>query len=193
MIRAFIALLPPDDLRDRLEDLALDLDEGRPTAWENLHLTLAFLGELRPELLEDVALELERIDEAAPEVDLRGLGVFGGARPRSAHAEVTPDPALSRLRDACRRACRAGGLELRHARFTPHITLVRFSARRPAGGKLPNWLSQNAGFAAAPFMAREAVLMRSDLGPEGPHYTALMEIPLSRVREGEALPGAQRL
>ena len=95
MIRAFIALLPPDDLRDRLEDLALDLDEGRPTAWENLHLTLAFLGEQRPELLEDVAVELESLAPPAPTVALRGVGAFGGGRPRSAHVEVQADPALT--------------------------------------------------------------------------------------------------
>ncbi|MDF2234599.1 RNA 2',3'-cyclic phosphodiesterase [Albimonas sp. CAU 1670] len=178
MIRAFVALPLPDPLRDRLEELGEDVDEGRPTSWENLHLTLAFLGERRPELLEDVAVELEGISPPAPTVELRGVGAFGGARPRSAHVVVRPDPALSELRDSIRRACRRGGLDLPHERFTPHVTVARFSTRAPAGEGLARWLARNAAFAAPPFTAQTAVVYRSDLGPDGPIYQELMEIPL---------------
>ena len=178
MIRAFVALPLPEPLRDRLEDLGEDIAEGRPVIWENLHLTLAFLGELRPELLEDVALELEGLREPAPEVRLRGVGAFGGGKPRSAHVEVEADPMLERLRDQVRRACRRGGLELKRERFTPHVTVARFSTRAPAGPGLGKWLAKHAGFAARPFSPEEAVLYRSDLGPDGPIYRELMEIPL---------------
>lgn len=178
MIRAFIALPVPEPLADRLDALAWDLGEGRPSDPETFHLTLAFLGEQRPETLEDVAVELEGLRAPSPPVTLRGLGVFGGARPRSAHAEVAADPALSALRDAVRRACRRGGLDLPHARFTPHVTLVRFPSRAPAGEGLARWLSRHAAFAAETWRPDAAWLMRSDLGPEGPTHTPLMEIPL---------------
>lgn len=178
MIRAFVALPMPDPLRDRLEELGEDIDEGRPVDGENLQLTLAFLGEQRPELLEDVAVELESLAPPAPTVALRGVGAFGGGRPRSAHVEVQADLALTALRDAIRRACRRGGLELPHARFTPHVTVARFSTRAPAGEGLARWLARNAGFAAAPFQPPAAALYRSDLGPDGPIYRELMEIPL---------------
>ncbi|MEO1689425.1 MAG: 2'-5' RNA ligase family protein, partial [Pseudomonadota bacterium] len=92
MIRAFLALPLPDALRDRLEDVALDLGEGRPVAWENFHVTLAFLGELPGPALEDAAWELDGLDAPAPRLVLDGLGVFGAQRPRSAHAVVRPDP-----------------------------------------------------------------------------------------------------
>lgn len=183
MIRAFVALPLPEPLADRLDDLAWDMGEGRPSDPETFHLTLAFLGEQRPEMLEDVAVELERLRAPSPPVTLRGLGVFGGGRPRSAHAEVVPDPALSGLRDAVRRACRRGGLDLPHARFTPHVTLVRFSARAPAGEGLARWLSRHAGFAAETFHPSAARLMRSDLGPEGPTHTELMAIPLDLLSQ----------
>ncbi len=187
MIRAFIALLPPEPLRDRLEDLAYDLEEGRAVAWENLHLTLAFLGDARPETLEDVAVELEALRETSPEVALRGVDVFGAARPRSAHALAAPTPALSRLRNAMRRACRAGGLELPHERFTPHVTLARFSTRTPAGARLHPWLQKHAAFAAEPFAPAEAWLMRSDLTQDGPNYSELMPIPLLAPESGAPL------
>ncbi|WP_339950528.1 RNA 2',3'-cyclic phosphodiesterase [uncultured Albimonas sp.] len=178
MIRAFVALPMPDSLRDRLEELGDDIEEGRPTDPENLHLTLAFLGEQRPELLEDVAVELERLSPPAPTLALRGVGVFGGGRPRSAHVMAAADSTLSALRDSVRRACRRGGLELPHARFTPHVTVARFSTRAPAGEGLARWLARNAGFAAEPFQPDAAALYRSDLGPAGPIYRELLEIPL---------------
>ena len=178
MIRSFVALRPPEAVRDRLEDLALDLPEGRPVDWENLHLTLAFLGDRTAPALADAADELARIDAPAPEIRIEGLGVFGAARPRSAHAAVRPDPALTALRDAVRRAVRRGGIELPHERFVPHVTLVRFGPRTPAGEGLARWLAKHAAFACAPFTAAEAVLMRSDLGPEGPTYTELAAMEL---------------
>ncbi len=187
MIRAFVALQPPEPLRDRLEDLAHDLDEGRVVPWENLHLTLAFLGDARPETLEDVAAELDALREAAPAVELRGLGAFGGGKPRSVHALAKPTPELTHLRNAVRRACRAGGLELPHERFVPHVTLVRFSTRIPAGERLPRWLQKHAAFAAEPFSPAEAWLMRSDLAQDRPNYTELMPIPLLPPMEGAPL------
>ncbi|MGM0585531.1 MAG: RNA 2',3'-cyclic phosphodiesterase [Pseudomonadota bacterium] len=179
MIRAFLAIEPPEDLRDRLADLAEDLDDGRPVAWENIHLTLVFLGSVRPEALEDAAVELERLHEPAPWVEVEGLGVFGGGAPRVAFAQVRPDPALTSLHDALRRACRRGGLELPRRRFTPHFTLARFPARAPAGPDLHRWLSEHVAFRAEPFAPGAVRLMRSDLTPDGPNYTELMDIPLA--------------
>jgi len=178
MIRAFLALPLPDALRDRLENLALDLGDGRPVAWENFHVTLAFLGELPGPDLEDAAWELERLRAPSPTVALEGLGVFGGRRPRSVHALIRPDPALKTLRRAVRDALRRGGLDLPRERFTPHVTLARFSSRAPAGESMARWLSRHAAFSAAPVSPKTAVLYRSWLGEGGPRYEALMETPL---------------
>lgn len=179
MIRAFVGLPLPESARDRLEALADDLGEGRPVAWENLHLTLAFLGERTSPALSDAAEEIARVTGPAPELRLEGVDVFGGATPRSAHVRVRPDRALTELRDAVRRAARRGGVELPHERFVPHVTVARFTAKAPAGGGLARWLAAHASFALAPFTAREAMLWRSDLGPDEPTYTELMEIPLT--------------
>ncbi|MEM6744583.1 MAG: RNA 2',3'-cyclic phosphodiesterase [Pseudomonadota bacterium] len=179
MIRAFVAIPMPDRVRDRLDDLAHELDEGRAPAWETFHLTLAFLGELSGGALEDVAWELDRLRAEAPQVALKGLGVFGGARPRSAHAVARPEPRLSALREAVRRAARAGGLELPRERFTPHVTVARFSARAPAGAGLARWLEREKAFETAPFAPREAVLYRSWRGAQGAAHEPLMDVPLS--------------
>ena len=171
MIRAFCAIRPPEAVCDRLE-------EGRATPWENLHLTLGFLGEAPAPELEDVAAELAAIEAPAPEVAIEGVGVFGGRVPRSAHARVRPDEGLSRLAAEVRRAARRGGRELPRARFTPHVTVARFSGRAPAGEGLARWLAREAGFACAPFRAEGFGLWRSERTASGPVYTELMEVAL---------------
>ena len=178
MLRAFVAIRPPDAVCDALEALALRLDEGRPTRWENLHLTLAFLGEAPAGAMEDVALELEAIEAEAPEIVFEGVGVFGGREPRSAHARIRPDPALSALAKAVRRAARRGGMELPAERFTPHVTVARLGARDPAGEGLARWLEREKGFRADPFRPAAFGLWRSELRAGGPLYTEMMRLPL---------------
>ena len=178
MIRAFCAIRPPEAACDRLEDLALRLDEGRAVPWENLHLTLGFLGEAPAPEMEDVALELERVAAEAPEVAIEGVGVFGGRVPRSAHARVRPDARLSRLAAQVRRAARRGGRELPRERFVPHVTVARFTGRAPAGARLARWLEREKGFACAPFRAARFGLWRSELTASGPIYTEVMAVPL---------------
>ena len=68
-IRAFVALIPPPPQLDRLEALGLDIGCGRPVPWEDLHVTLAFLGEHDRHVLEDVAAELDRIRAAGVSID----------------------------------------------------------------------------------------------------------------------------
>ena len=68
------------------------LRAGRPVAEENLHLTLAFLGDLGAEALGEVDAALSGL-RAAP-VDLRfgGPGAPGGGAAPLVWCEVAPDP-----------------------------------------------------------------------------------------------------
>ncbi|MGG7565978.1 RNA 2',3'-cyclic phosphodiesterase [Rhodovulum sp. DZ06] len=173
-IRAFVALPPPAALLGALEDLGHDLDCGRPVPEENLHVTLAFLGEHDRHVLEDVALELDRIRTPAPLIGFDGIGRFGSKRPTAAHALCTPNPELSALHDAVRRAAAAGGVALKRRKFIPHVTLARFPASHPADGDLERWSEEHAGFAAGPLPAPYFALYRSELTRGGPVYSEAM-------------------
>jgi 2'-5' RNA ligase len=180
VIRAFVALRPPDAVCDRLEDLGADLVDGRPTPFENLHVTLAFLGAQDRHVLEDVASELDRIRLAPPTIAFQGVGMFGRRRPRSVHALAVPDPGLTALHDAVRRAAEAGGVPLKHRRFMPHATVARFTSQDPAEDDLPRWIAEHADFAAAPFVAPTFSLWRSELTSGGAIYTEAMRFALTR-------------
>ncbi|HMO70432.1 MAG TPA: 2'-5' RNA ligase family protein, partial [Paracoccaceae bacterium] len=88
MIRAFVALLPPPDIRSRLTVLQFLLPLPRRVETADLHLTLAFLGEVPDAVLSGLDEGLSRLRMAPFDIDLSGVGLFGGARPRSAWAGV---------------------------------------------------------------------------------------------------------
>ena len=102
-------------------------------------------------MLEDVAGELETIRAEAPELRIEGVGAFGGARPRSAHALVASDPALSALREAVRAAMvdaasqEQGPFGLRGRRHEPRVSLSRGLAATLRGLDLPCSSNHGAG------------------------------------------------
>jgi RNA 2',3'-cyclic 3'-phosphodiesterase len=83
MHRLFVAIRPPEPIRDLLIDAMDDSPELRWVSDGNLHLTLRFIGEVERPMAEDVAAALGSI--RFPSFDLRigGLGRFeqrtGGA------------------------------------------------------------------------------------------------------------------
>jgi 2'-5' RNA ligase len=181
MIRAFVALPLPEPVRQQLNLLSFLLPLPRRVPPENLHLTLAFLGEVPGHRLEDAHFALEGLRAAPFPLTLRGVETFGEAMPRVVFAGVAPSEPLRRLHGKVMTALRAAGLAPDGRRFTPHVTLARLDpARMDAAdrSRLSAALIENAGFAAGPFSVAEFALYRSHLGREGPHYEDLARYPL---------------
>ena len=61
MHRLFIALRPPEEIRDLLIDAMSDSPELGWVGEDNLHLTLRFVGEVERPLADDLALALSRV------------------------------------------------------------------------------------------------------------------------------------
>ena len=178
MTRAFVALTLPEPIRSELvlTQMALPLPRRVPPG--NLHLTLAFLGELTHPALDEVHGALSALRAPGFDLRLRGLGLFGGKRPRNLHAGVVPEPALEHLQAKVVRAVRNAGVPLEARRFVPHVTLARFS---PEAVDLPRLEPAVAGaglFSAGPFAVDHFVLMRSWLRDPEPEYDVLAEYPL---------------
>lgn len=181
MIRAFVALALPATLRDALEELQADLETGRAVEPENLHLTLAFLGEHPAPVLEDVHDELEAIRLAPFPLRIDGLGVFGGRKPRVLFADIAAEPGLTALHRKVLGAARAAGLEPGRAKFRPHVTLARFGGDALTGEEaaaLDRFLQAHVDFAAAPFQVTDFRLFRSTLTRRGPVYDEMARYPL---------------
>jgi len=182
-VRSFVAVLLPDRVRAGLAAVSVELrGQTRGLAWvraDNLHLTLRFLGELEPRMLEPVREAVAAAAAAVPPftVSLGGLGGFpSGRAPRVLWASIAAGAAeLGTLYVALELALVARGLPGESRPFHPHVTLAR--ARDPRGaGDLGSVLG--AGPAFGEVRVGTLHLMRSDLGPRGSRYSVLAEVPL---------------
>ena len=171
MLRLFVALGLPDEIRDRLEELEEPLPGARWVPYENFHITLRFIGEVDGGLARDIDAALEGVDGRGFELTLKGLGLFGdGRKVRALWAGVEANESLLRLQLKVEQALQRSGLEPEGRKYKPHITLARF--KQPPGEKLDHYLARRALFRTPPFTVRAFTLYRSFLSGEGSIYRA---------------------
>ena len=162
-MRLFIAICLSDEMRAALRDIQAQMRSqrvsGNYTPPENMHLTLAFIGEY-----PDADRVLEAI-AAVPfrpfELRLKGIGAFGDLWWVGLEES---DPLKSYVR-ALRHGLAEAGIPFDRKRFSPHITFVRRAetVKRVAIDVKP----------MGSMVADHASLMRSDRGKNGMIYTEL--------------------
>lgn len=180
MIRAFVAIQIPEQVKASLVAAQAGLTCGRIVPPENFHITLSFLGEHPEPLLEDVHLLLDEVRAEPFEIAINGIGAFGASPPRAVYAAVSPNQALSHLRKKVARIAREAGINLPGEKFVPHVTLARFNREIAPDNLigLERYLGERTRLVAAPFEVRAFALLRSTLGKRAPAYDVLAEYPL---------------
>ena len=188
-MRTFLAVSPPPELARALIAARTSLSEAwSGVRWvkpENLHITLVFLGERDPSLVDAVR---ELCGAALPEqrafdVGFAGPGCFGDpARPKLFYEAVgVGADRLTGLVEALRPLLEPLiGWERRP--YRPHLTLGRPRRRGcdgpPGGGLLPPGRKSDT---VGAFRAREVVLYESRLEPDGARYDRLAGWPLKEA------------
>ena len=134
---------------------------GNYTETDNLHLTLAFIGEYGDP--DRVLAAMETVDFAPLTLRLRGLGAFGDLW----WVGLEDDPALDALAARLRRALAEAGIPFDRKKFAPHITLIRRAeCRKPfSPGEIP--------VPGAEMRSDRVSLMLSTRGKHGMIYTEL--------------------
>lgn len=177
-MRCFVALPLPDGLADELAGFARRLRVGRPQLAENMHVTLAFLGDQTADQLHDLHDALDAAVLPAVTADFAGIAPFGGKTPSALGVQVSGVEALeARVTSIVRGA----GMRLKHRKFRAHVTLARL-ARTPSAGDmtaLGHALEAHGTARFAPATLREISLYQSHLRPEGAWYERLADYPLS--------------
>lgn len=179
-MRAFVAISLPEEVVDQIVALQEHLRAGRHVGADNLHLTLAFLGEQSDSAMRAVDEALEALRGPGFALELARIDTFGGDAPQVVYLGVQPNPALEALHRKVMAALRGAGLELGRVRFRPHVTLARFNRRLDGieRDRLGRFLSAHADARLPPFPVDHVTLYRSILGKGAPVYEALADYPL---------------
>ena len=129
MHRLFVAIRPPEAVRDLLIDAMDDSPELRWVGDEQLHLTLRFIGEVERPLADDLAAALEPLRFEPFELRVSGVGRFDQKRGGALWAGVEPKAPVAALAAKVERTCQSVGIEPERRAFHPHITLARWKGR----------------------------------------------------------------
>ena len=175
MHRLFVAIRPPEAVRDLLIDAMDDTPDFRWQEEGQLHLTLRFVGEVERPLAEDIAVALGRIRTRPFDIRIKGVGRREARNAGALWAGVEPKEPLAALRQV-ERTCVGVGLEPERRTFHPHITLARWKGRRMR--EVADFLERRRVLVSEPFVVDELILFESRLGRHGAHYEEVASYPL---------------
>ena len=145
----------------------------------NIHLTLHFFGQVRPDVAMDV---MERAGQRISGLSLFTVRIQGiGAFPGPGRARVLwlgIDRGSVEIRSVAgiiAEAVDAAGLQRDHRPFRPHLTIAR-AKKKPVDIR-----GADLDFVISPCTMDRVVLFQSRLTPRGPIYTVLKENRFGRI------------
>ncbi len=164
-MRLFIAIQFEENVLDALTAFQSGLKSqgvaGNYTRRENLHITLAFIGDYgNPDEVLDA---MEQVDFRPIKISLHGVGFFR----ELLWAGISDNPELFGYVKRLRRALAEQGIPFDKKRFSPHITLIRKYGSRSGREILIPDLPEES------MVATRVSLMCSERGKNGMIYTEI--------------------
>ena len=168
-MRLFLAVNLSPEMKNALTDVQRAMYDrgvrGNFTPAENLHLTLAFIGEYPS--ADAVMDALSGVTFTPFDLQLDGVGRFGDLW----WAGLRESAALAAIVRRVRRALAEGGIPFDRKHFNPHVTLLRKASRDAAG----------VAIAPVSMTVRAVSLMSSRRGRNGMIYTEVGTIEADPV------------
>ncbi len=192
-MRIFVGLDIPDEIRQRMtryldgvRGFAPDVRWVKP---ESFHVTLKFIGEQKPEQVEQIKRELATVRDAPFDISFRGTGFFPNPRsPRVFWLGIDAGEQLPQLAKVVDESVSRTGVPRETNDYRPHLTLARSGSGRPhpkpgdhPSAALRRVADKLQGMPAPDFgtmTAREFFLYESKLSPSGAKYTKIARFPL---------------
>jgi RNA 2',3'-cyclic 3'-phosphodiesterase len=191
-VRTFIAVEIEEPVRDRAQGLIETFRQVpadvKWVEWQNLHLTLKFLGEVP---LMETAEIIRAVARAAAEVppfelEIRGAGAFPNLdRPRTVWLGANEGgDAMSDLAVRIERALKKLGYPPEGRKFKPHLTIGRVRGGGPELAQLGRLLAEHADDDLGRSSVEEVLVFGSHLGPGGSTYEVLGHAALGSAAGG---------
>jgi 2'-5' RNA ligase len=173
MLRLFVGIDLPPELKLSLSLMATGLPGAKWVDAGNYHLTLRFIGEIDEGQAEDVDAALSQIRTPRFDVALATVGHFGL---RQLWVGVERNDALQHLHDKIESALSRLGFPAEERRYTPHVSLARLKGTSES--RLQAYLSEHALYRAPPFRVDHFSLIASYLTKSGAIYEDQADYPL---------------
>jgi len=185
LIRCFVAVKVPANILSDIDHYIQVLKKMAPDIhWvrvNGIHITLKFLGEIKPDLVrqaEDILIPLSQIYKPFA-VQVKGSGCFPDkSKPRVFWLGLEEDQSnsLKEIHDWIDTKLKPLGFSEEGRGFSPHLTLGR--VKEPQNFNTLFTYLETHPFAEQNFKADKVVLMRSELKPSGAEYSELKSYPL---------------
>jgi 2'-5' RNA ligase len=157
------------------------INEGiRWTSLDNIHITLAFLGDTEENIIKVISSKIKEGCEGSGKFELiiRGTGVFKNlSDPRIIWTGIETSEELTHLYNIIIDGLDKSGIKLERRPYKPHLTLGRIKYLNDKQAlKLLMDKYQNAEIQKVP--VNEVIIYESILKPTGPLYTPIAIIKL---------------
>jgi 2'-5' RNA ligase len=183
MIRTFIALPTTEEVQQRLGEVRRALERANAEVkWDDAakyHITLRFIGDIDESLIPSLeeSLHSNLIALKSFSYAFAGLGVFPNERePKVVWAGVDDARYIAVLQSRVEQSCSMMGLSAERRPFHPHITLGRMKGPRNRARLIEG--INTVTFERISAVCNSVQIIKSDLRPEGSHYTILKTITL---------------
>ncbi len=170
MIRVFIGLDLPEDIKRSLGLLKRPVRGAKWVPLENLHLTVRFIGEVSENCLQIIKEELREISFYSFKVKIKDIGHFSAkSTPKVIWAGVDPHEEIMELREKIDEALSKVKIPLEKKKYIPHVTLARL--RGTNFQEVVEFLQQGMGFFTREFVLGQMILFSSKQKEEGSVYS----------------------
>ena len=186
-MRCFIEIDLPENVKKHIEEKITHLENRifgqvhslRPAKKGNLHVTLAFLGEINEKELEEAIINVSEIAKkfAAFECSLSKIEAYPTKFPRLIWISLSDNRELFKLYCALKKAL---NLKEEHGGFKAHITIARIrpdKSTRTSTNNSVNIMVNEIEIEPLKFSVNEIKIMQSILKNEGAEYELIKSIP----------------